>query len=274
VSLDQFRVVFGYRRFGSSVNTTIAQDDLYTPIAIVARGNDFGQGDWALLLLDRTVSWHYRRLQIGGNPAVNDRLYMLGYPMGMPEKFSTPGPVYQVDSLQFRVNISGMAGNSGSPIFEPNGVITGILSSGPDDTVWDPVLGCNDWYVNPTASMVAKGAQTAKDALRTARILAAIHAVQWPPPPPTVTLPADLASGPSCAGACNGRSPDGCGCDAACSSRGDCCPDANNCSAYWNTGSASCASSCGVFTGSCWCDAFCPTFGDCCGDFFETCGRW
>ena len=99
------------------------------------------------------------------------------------------------------------------------GTITGILSSGPDDVVWDAALGCNHWYVDPTGAMVAKGAKTAQDALAKARDAAFVRA-RKPPGRPSPGLPTvnDLASGPSCAGACNGRSPDGCGCDAACGS--------------------------------------------------------
>jgi hypothetical protein len=138
----------------------------------------------------------------------------------------------------------------------------------------DEVLGCYSWYVDPNGSMVGMGTQPVVYALYSARRLASYRDGWHPPPPPDVPRSWDLATPATCAGACNGRSPDGCYCDAGCNDRGDCCGDASNCAPYWNTDAHSCASSCGGSTGICWCDALCPEFGDCCGDFFETCGRW
>lgn len=79
---------------------------------------------------------------------------------------------------------------------------------------------------------------------------------------------AEPASAPSCVEQCGGSSPDGCWCDTACVSYGDCCPDyAAECNPD------SCFGACGLQAlGGCWCDSACASYGDCCSDKTAVCG--
>jgi hypothetical protein len=253
--LGDMRVVFGWDVHGPVFNTqadpTVSPDDIYTPVSVVAQGSKLGSpGDWALIQLDRPVSPQYRRLRLGPSPRMEDRIFAIGYPLDMAVKYSTPGRVWQATADGWRASISGQSGNSGSPVFDAtSGAIAGVLAFGPDDFVRDDTQQCNRWYQCPSCGMGGPGADDIA---------------------PFVPAPA-----PSCAGACNGQSPDGCFCDAVCNFFGDCCPDAVQCEPYWNPGPGSCAqeNACGGNGGGCWCDTACPGYGDCCADYFQTCGR-
>ncbi|MEX1364729.1 MAG: endonuclease/exonuclease/phosphatase family protein [Nannocystaceae bacterium] len=81
------------------------------------------------------------------------------------------------------------------------------------------------------------------------------------------------AGGSTCEGSCGGQSPDGCWCDDACVSFGNCCadkvavcdpplPDPNSCEGH-----------CGAQApGGCWCNDSCVSYGDCCDDEIAQCG--
>lgn len=253
VALGDMRVVFGWDVngpvFNSQADPTVSPSDVYTPVSVIAQGTELGSpGDWALIGLDRTVSPQYRRLRIGTNPQMEDQVFAIGYPIDMAVKYSTPGRVWQATTDGWRASISGQSGNSGSPIFDNvSGAIAGVLAFGPDDFVRDTALECNRWYQCPNCGMGGPGAAAA---------------AAFVPPP-----------APSCAGACNGQSPDGCYCDAVCQYYGDCCPDFGQCESSWTAGFGSCANACGGNGGGCWCDTACPGYGDCCSDYFQTCGR-
>jgi hypothetical protein len=73
----------------------------------------------------------------------------------------------------------------------------------------------------------------------------------------------------SCIDHCGGLSPDGCYCDEACTSYGDCCDDYVSVCAE----SGSCAGNCGGSAGSCYCDDACSGYGDCCDDYVPECRR-
>jgi hypothetical protein len=80
---------------------------------------------------------------------------------------------------------------------------------------------------------------------------------------------APTASAPNSCG--HPAGPSGCGCDAACVAKGDCCADYQPvCVAP-----TSCAGRCGQVAGgtACGCDAQCDELGDCCADVAQACGE-
>ncbi|MSQ83111.1 MAG: hypothetical protein EXR77_09385 [Myxococcales bacterium] len=84
---------------------------------------------------------------------------------------------------------------------------------------------------------------------------------------PTGTAACIAGKTGSCAGFCGGKSKDGCQCDGACATFGDCCKDfAAKCS-------GTCDGSCGGLgkIGGCFCDALCVENGDCCLDKASKC---
>ncbi|MBN1606560.1 MAG: trypsin-like peptidase domain-containing protein [Polyangiaceae bacterium] len=236
------------------VYVTLTNDQIYTPTSVFWESPD---RDVVILTLDRSVSFRYRPFTVGSSPSNGDMVYTLGYPHAMPLKFSLPGDVWGRDGDFFRAAINGMQGHSGSPVLSASThKIVGVFQGGPAlDMEYDSAAQCNRWVVDPAGGIVAHGAGNFAQKVNEARTAAG--ATQ------------------TCAGACNGRSPDGCWCDPACVGYGDCCPDASSCSPYWNrSDSSTCANACGGGTSTCWCDLQCSAWGDCCEDFFSTCGRW
>ena len=76
---------------------------------------------------------------------INDRIYIMGYPLGQPLKFSE-GTICEIDTSEpksFKGWISSFAGNSGSPVINTkSGNVIGIMVSGSTQS---------DWSLNTTA---------------------------------------------------------------------------------------------------------------------------
>lgn len=81
--------------------------------------------------------------------------------------------------------------------------------------------------------------------------------------------PNGKADGVGCADSCGKQSPQGCWCDAKCSTLGDCCADkVEQCEGH----TATCKDTCGAKSADgCWCDPTCAQYGDCCPDKKEVC---
>jgi V8-like Glu-specific endopeptidase len=99
--------------------------------------------DYALLELDRDVvgvkPLHYRKK---GMIALNEKLFVIGHPTGLPSKYA-PGAYVQVNSLDthFEANLDTFGGNSGSAVFnQTTNLVEGILVRGAKD--YDTSGGC------------------------------------------------------------------------------------------------------------------------------------
>ncbi|MBY0516527.1 MAG: serine protease [Bacteriovoracaceae bacterium] len=66
------------------------------------------------------------------NPVTN-KVFAIGSPLGMPLKFSGMGDVTKVDDSLAEANLDTFHGNSGSPVFNENQQLIGLLLSGGDD---------------------------------------------------------------------------------------------------------------------------------------------
>jgi V8-like Glu-specific endopeptidase len=258
--LPHRKVVFGFvLSIPSAVTqgrTTFNDDEVYTPVSVVAHGIGGGQ-DWAVVRLDRRVHARYKRLQIADyeptfstNPAMATQVYLVGYGLGKPGKISREGFTVLAGHPSFRAVIEAFPANSGSPLIDKaTHKIVGVLSSGAQDTVWDEGAQCFRHFVCPPDVLCNYVFQR-------------------------TSLFRDLVAQPavSCSGVC-GRTPDfgGCWCDDACTQFGDCCSDkAEVC----GSGDPPCLNRCGSFQSgaACQCDALCANYGDCCSKFFDTCG--
>jgi len=75
-----------------------------------------------------------------------ENLTMIGYPLGMPAKFSSEGRVIlnATDRQSFVTNLDALDGNSGSPVFNSHNEVVGILVGGTPVELFkkDPVKGC------------------------------------------------------------------------------------------------------------------------------------
>lgn len=98
-------------------------------------------GDWALVLVggESHSTLTFPKLPLyKGTPKVGDELWMLGYPDGLPLKYTDNGRIVKVDNCNFHHNLDSFHGNSGSPIIRmADDTVCGILIS-----------GCDDYYID------------------------------------------------------------------------------------------------------------------------------
>ncbi|MBH48754.1 MAG: hypothetical protein CME71_11350 [Halobacteriovorax sp.] len=106
--------------------------------------------DIAMIRLDRKVM---NRTPIPVSkklPTLDTSLSMIGYPLGLPQKADDDGKVLSVDSknISFKHDLDTFSCNSGGPIFDEAGNVTGVLvrGTGPNQTTRTN-SNCNDWSV-------------------------------------------------------------------------------------------------------------------------------
>jgi hypothetical protein len=87
--------------------------------------------DYAVIQLDRPVSRAPFRFRTSNAPKYNDRVDLIGSPMGVPLKLVKDGYVSQTYTKVFHCNLDAFGGNSGGPVYNANGFIEGILVMGP-----------------------------------------------------------------------------------------------------------------------------------------------
>lgn len=97
--------------------------------------------DFALIRLDRPTS--RRPARPSGLSHVSNGLVAVGYPMGLPLKFATEGKVRRRSKNLLETNLDTFAGNSGSPVFNMEGELEGIVINGEDDLVKARGRACN-----------------------------------------------------------------------------------------------------------------------------------
>lgn len=132
------RFVFGFRMNNSTqAQTVIPNSEIYSGKSLVGRKLDGSGSDWAIVELDRAVTNH-RPLPIRrtGRISSNRAVYVIGHPSGLPAKFA-PGANVRDNSAQafFQANLDTYGGNSGSPVFNEQNVVEGILVRGETDFV-------------------------------------------------------------------------------------------------------------------------------------------
>lgn len=109
----------------------------------------FGE-DLALIRLDRKVPGR-RPITISGSPvAMGDRLSMIGYPLGIPQKVVDEGKVTGPSQfpLSFQHDVDSFSCNSGGPLFNHLGEQVGVLVRGSGmDFNNPPGRSCYDWGI-------------------------------------------------------------------------------------------------------------------------------
>ena len=238
--------------------SNFANDEVYQPVEIVARGPDFSD-DWAVVRLDRKVHPRYKRLRIGTHPlryAVSSPpggatpLYAIGYGMGYPTKLSSDGYADWDQGIFIRAVLDILPGNSGSPVLDrETHTIVGVVTQAADAaTRLNPARNCQEYVSHAGDAGVTM-------------IAVKLNAASAHVPTPAG----------SCAGACGGIGVDqGCYCDDNCAAFGDCCADKTTICA---PGERACDNLCaGQAPEGCHCDADCAYYGDCCPGYFDSCG--
>ena len=102
--------------------------------------------DFALIRLDRKVIGR-KPLKIATSKiSMNDSVTMIGHPMGMPMKYTSNASVFDESvGRSFHTNLDAFAGNSGSPVFNKNDEVVGVLIAGNPavSTYRDDEKGCD-----------------------------------------------------------------------------------------------------------------------------------
>jgi V8-like Glu-specific endopeptidase len=148
---EVYKWVFDYKvdpLTGVAQTDRFHKNQIYSCAEIIyaVSNQDQPMKDFALIKLDRPVSSR-KPLQISyKSPKLYEPVSMLGSPMGLPTKFTGNARVIQnhSSSNQFTTDLDAFSGNSGSPVFNSNYKVVGILIGGSpsDATYTDPVLRC------------------------------------------------------------------------------------------------------------------------------------
>jgi len=148
-SVSSLRFVFEFKMLNATTAmTTFSPNDVYSGSTVVGRelNNTTGE-DWAVIKLDRDVL-NIQPLKIRRMGAINlnDDLYVVGYPSGLPCKFADGAKARKVsNTFVFSSNLDTYGGNSGSPVFNRvTHEVEGILVRGGTDFefVTDTTGGC------------------------------------------------------------------------------------------------------------------------------------
>lgn len=139
--------VFGYEMLNAQkTNRTFEKSLVYKCENIVRVESNNGE-DWALIQLDRELE-NIRPLRLAENSNLGrgTRVMTIGYPLGLPKKFSMEGWVRKWSSshVYFTTSVDVSSGNSGSPVLNADTLeVEGVLVRGDKDTERDHVNSCD-----------------------------------------------------------------------------------------------------------------------------------
>ena len=143
---------FGFRMENNGAVVTIPSSDVYRGHAVVARTEDSGGPDWALVRLDRKVT-DRPVLPIRRSGRIEDgtSVFVMGHPARLPIKFADGSIVRDnTPSSYFIANLDAYGGNSGSPVFGTDNVVEGVLVRGDADFTLAEGAACWVSKVCPT----------------------------------------------------------------------------------------------------------------------------
>ena len=111
----------------------IANSAIYQCKKIVAtKLTVFTKQDWAVIELDRPVKDRAPLKLSKNSPSKNDAVFVIGTPSGTPLKVAT-GKTRSKHFNYFKTNLDTFGGNSGSPVFDAQNEVAGILVRGDVD---------------------------------------------------------------------------------------------------------------------------------------------
>lgn len=154
-NVKALRFVFGYEMKGPDDPVTQVPDtDVYHGKEIIRRVYDpMGSGaDWALVKLDRNVTGRDIVTLSNTDIRLDNPVYILGHPCGLPLKYVPDEPVTRVDGAFFSAELTVYGGNSGSPVFcsETHRVVGIVVRGDQQDFRWTGRGWMSVRYPNPT----------------------------------------------------------------------------------------------------------------------------
>jgi hypothetical protein len=141
------RFVFDYQYDNPGRDVTVVPEtSVYSCKKIIARQSDYNL-DFALVQLDRPVTDRSPLKLATANIKPGENIFMLGYPSGLPLKYSGPGMAHEQGPDYFYAYIDSFSGNSGSSVFSMKSKeIVGILARGIEDYYLDKKRKCHKAY--------------------------------------------------------------------------------------------------------------------------------
>lgn len=145
--LENTKLVFGYQLNNENQSSTeFDKKNIYKIKEVVAHNYEKQPcanvyKDWALIKLDRKIQELVPfNLDFSNLPKKGMEVHMLGFPLGLPMKYTGNGKVMkdplriEVNDESFHADLDAFRGNSGSPVInKKTNEVIGILSSGSDD---------------------------------------------------------------------------------------------------------------------------------------------
>lgn len=124
---------------GNLKTQDIDEERLYRCKEVIYAVKDEGTPfrDFALVRLNRPVTGRTPLKLSSATLKGDQKLFTMGFPLGMPMKFSPNGDVLKNDVSResFITNLSVFDGNSGSPVFNEQNEVVGILTGG-TPSIW------------------------------------------------------------------------------------------------------------------------------------------
>lgn len=135
------KIVFGWT-LEKSQRRTQPLREVYSCKQVVIQVNQQHKGqDYAIFELDRSVT-EVIPVKIAADTThkKGDTLLSLSYPLGLPLKKDNAKVLEDIfERNQFKVEVDTFSGSSGSPLFNLQGELVGILSSGMEDLLEDDI---------------------------------------------------------------------------------------------------------------------------------------
>ena len=167
-SCGSTRFAFDYYYTAPNQLQTISTNDVYSCSQVLVRkeGNYGGRTfDHAIVKLDRPATGRTpATVQTSASALSNGQgVVVMGFPSGIPAKIEDGGIVRsrRASTLDyFTADTDTFGGNSGSGVFNDNGLLVGILVRGATDYVYDGGSGCY------RANRISSGASARRQQLR------------------------------------------------------------------------------------------------------------
>ncbi len=119
-NVTDLRITFGFKMHSPFTPVTwVSNKDIYKGVEIIGRAYNRSNGaDWALVKLDRKVKGHPVAKLSEKSIYLDQPVYILGHPCGLPLKYSAGAKVCGINESFFSADLNVYCGNSGSPVFD------------------------------------------------------------------------------------------------------------------------------------------------------------